>query len=70
MPSTTQIPFLTHDCEDSLDVVEYIRIAAELLDTMYSELRSLSVEARQFARAICSHEPEMLARTIRKKSES
>ena len=62
MPSTSQIRLPSADTEDSLDVVEYVCIAADLLETVFAELRSLGIATRQFTRAMSSHESGMLAR--------
>jgi hypothetical protein len=62
MPTTSQIRFPSQNAENSLDVVEYVCIAADLLETMFSELRSLEVATRQFTRAMSSHGSEMQVR--------
>jgi len=48
--------------EESLDQVEYIRIAADLLEQLFSELRSLAIDHPGFARALLSRGSEVRAR--------
>jgi len=40
--------------EESLDQVEYIRIAADLLEQLFSEIRLLAIDHPGFARALFS----------------
>jgi hypothetical protein len=62
--------FMTNFCfepaeqctEKSLDQVEYIRIAADLLEQYFSELRSLAIDHPEFARALTNRGSEARAR--------
>jgi hypothetical protein len=48
--------------EDSRDAVEYICLAADLLQQMFSELRSLAIDHPEFARALSSRWSDARAR--------
>jgi hypothetical protein len=48
--------------EESLDAVEYLCLAADLLEQLFSELRSLAIDHPEFARALSSRGPDARAR--------
>jgi hypothetical protein len=48
--------------EESLDEVEYLCIAADLLEQLFSELRSLAIDHPEFARALSSRGSDAPAR--------
>jgi hypothetical protein len=48
--------------EESLDEVAYLCIAADLLEQLFSELRSLAIDHPQFARALSSRGPDAQTR--------
>jgi hypothetical protein len=48
--------------EESLDEVAYLCIAADLLEQLFSELRSLAVDHPEFAHALSSRGPDAQAR--------
>src|ERR1700692_3040375 len=50
-----------HD-EESLDVVESICISTDLLEQLFSELRSLAIDHPEFARALSSRGSDVRAR--------
>jgi hypothetical protein len=62
--------FMTNFCfepteqytEESLDQVEHIRVAADLLEQLFSELRSLAIDHPEFARALSGRGSEARAR--------
>ena len=58
---SSPIRLCTQNAEDSPDVLEYICIAADQLQIMISELRSLGVATRRFTLAMSSREPDMLS---------
>ena len=48
--------------DEPLDQVEYIRIAADLLEQLFSEIRSLAIDRPEFARALSSRSSDARAR--------
>jgi hypothetical protein len=56
MRSTTTNPRLVEPTEDSVDAVEYIGMATDLLQQMFSELRSLAGNNTDLARAMSGRE--------------
>ena len=48
--------------EEPLDQVEYIRIAADLLEQLFSEIRSLAIDHPEFARALSNRSSDVCAR--------
>jgi hypothetical protein len=56
MRSTTTNPRLVEPTEDSVDAVEHIGMATDLLQQMFSELRSLAGNNTDLARAMSGRE--------------